>query len=165
MVVVEVLGGMALCVGGSGRNRWSGGGSGRNGSKSMIKVSMQNDGIRVAAPLFIPATADGKLAEKLRREKEKLGVVTGWRYKVVDRSDRKLWDLPSAANILQQENCGRIRCKACRDSSKPINCRRTGLLYENFTAKYVGETSRSAMERYREHVDGARRKESRQRYA
>ena len=50
--------------------------------------------------------------------------------------------------------------------AEPINCRRTGLLYETSckscvdeegksTAKYVGESARSGMERYGEHVDGA----------
>ena len=121
---------------------------------------------RVAAPLFVPATADSKLAERLRTEEEKLGQVTGWYYKVVERSGRKLGDILSATNVFQQETCGRDRCRACRDSEKPINCRRTGLLYETScksctdaegksTARYVGETSRSAKERYGEHCDGA----------
>ena len=94
----------------------------------------------------------------MRREEEKLCGVTGWTYKVVERSGRKLGEILSAANVFQQESCGRKNCRACRDSEKPINCRRTGLLYQttctacvdedgNPTALYIGESSRSAMER------------------
>lgn len=53
---------------------------------------------------------------------------------------------------------------ACRDTGKPVNCRRRGLVYETSClecldkegqarARYVGETSRSLAERYSEHVN------------
>ena len=89
-----------------------GGGSGRKRSQRENERGKPETRLRVAAPLFVPATADGSLAENLRREEEKLGEVTGWKYKVVERSGRKLGELLSAANVFQQESCGRERCRA-----------------------------------------------------
>ena len=41
--------------------------------------------VRIAAPLFIPATKEGRLATRLRAEEEILGTIMGWKYKVVER--------------------------------------------------------------------------------
>ena len=59
---------------------------------------------------------------------------------------------------------------SCSKGAKPQNCRRRGVLYEtwclecmdgdNPLAKYVGETARSAKERFAEHWEDARKKKS-----
>ena len=61
--------------------------------------------------------------------------------------------------------CGRSKCKACKNATKPLNCRRRSILYETACkecikndiegAVYVGESARSGAERMGEHVDDA----------
>ena len=120
--------------------------------------------MRIAAPLFVPPTKDGKLATKLREEEEILGKVMGWKYKVVERGGRQLKELLTKSDMFSTEKCGRPSCMACRDAGKPLNCRRRGLVYETSClecldsnggarARYVGETARSLSERYSEHVE------------
>ena len=91
---------------------------------------MKEDGARVAAPLFVQATDGGGLASTLRTEEEKLGMVLGWRFKIVERGGTMLRQLLTKANIFAGEPCGREKCQACKHTEKPQNCRRRGILYE-----------------------------------
>ena len=97
-----------------------------------------------------------------------MAVITGWKFKIVERGGAKLSELLVRANMFDKAGCGRGECLACRDAKKPQNCRRQSILYETScqgclngdgeaTAKYVGESSRSGCERYNEHVDDAKK--------
>ena len=124
--------------------------------------------VHIAAPLFVQATEGGNLASLLRVEEEKLGVILGWKFKIVERGGTMLRQLLTKANIFSGEPCGRSRCGACTSMEKPQNCRRRGILYETTctecmvegqpTARYVGESARSAAERKKEHLDDAKSK-------
>ena len=48
--------------------------------KDLIKTKE----VRVASPLFVPATKDSILASRLKLEEEKLGQLVGWKYKIVE---------------------------------------------------------------------------------
>ena len=69
-------------------------------------------------------------------------------------------------NIFAGEPCGRKKCEACKNTDKPQNCHRRGILYETTcldcmvdgvaTACYIGESARSGNERMNEHMEDAR---------
>ena len=86
----------------------------------------------------------------------------------MERGGTMIRQLLTKSNIFAGEPCGRTRCEACRNTEKPQNCRRRGILYETTclecmvdgkpTARYVGESARSGAERMGEHMDDARSK-------
>ena len=41
--------------------------------------------IRLSANVFIPVTKDGLLFKRLHEEENKIGEITGWKYKLVER--------------------------------------------------------------------------------
>lgn len=135
-------------------------------------VNRSNQEIRVTAPIFVQATKNGDMARLLREEEEKIGRMTGWRFKVVERGGRSLKSLLTKSNIFSDQGCGRENCGACNCAEKPLNCRRRSIMYETSClecmkngvpgAVYVGESARSAGERMTEHLDDAkaRRKDS-----
>ena len=78
-----------------------------------------------------------------------------------------LRDILTRSNIFEKEKCGRQGCVSCTMGAKPQNCRRRGIMYETYCtacrdgetplAKYVGESARSAKERFGEHWEDARK--------
>merc|ERR1711888_294878 len=94
--------------------------------------------------------------------------MVGWSYKIVERGGRTIRDLLTKSNIFEGEKCGREDRVPCEMGEKPQNCRRRGLLYETHCteciedevklAKYVGESARSAKERFGEHWEDALKK-------
>ena len=54
-----------------------------------VKLLSKNE-VRMACPLFVPASKEGKLAKKIREEEDKMGEILRWKYKVVERGGRKL---------------------------------------------------------------------------
>ena len=104
------------------------------------------------------------MIKKLREEEEKITAVTGWKWKLVERGGIQIRNLLISSNLFFKEDCGRQDCFACRDSLKPLDCCRRGVLYETSCqqccdssgkskARYVGESARSIYERYGEHVE------------
>ena len=85
---------------------------------------------RISAPLFVPASRDGKIAEVLKKEEERLAEITGWRYRVVEQGGKQLRSLLTKSNIYSKEKCERESCMACIDMGKPFDCRRRGAVYE-----------------------------------
>ena len=132
------------------------------------KEEIRRKEIRIAAPLFVPATRDGILAIRMKLEEEKLGNLVGWKFKIVERGGRTIRDLLTQSNPFEKEKCGRERCISCSMGAKPQNCRKRSLLYETYCtacmdgeiplARYVGETARSANERFGEHWEDAQKK-------
>merc|ERR1712030_314120 len=87
-----------------------------------------------------------------------------------ERGGTMLRDILTTSNIFEKEKCGRDDCVSCSKGAKPQNCRRRGILYETFCtecmdgeiplALYVGESARSAKERFGEHWDDAEKSRS-----
>ena len=98
--------------------------------KKQIKLVTGSKEVRIASPLFVPATKDGVLASRLKLEEEKLGNLVGWKYKIVERSGRTIRDMLVQADVFKSETCGREGCGACECASKPLNCRKRGIMYE-----------------------------------
>ena len=77
-------------------------------------------------------------------------------------------ELLTRANIISGENCGRLNCASCKNTDKPQNCHKRGILYETTCldcmvdgtpiARYQGESARGGSERIRDHMDSARSK-------
>ena len=109
------------------------------------------------------------LLKNMQEEENKVGEITGWKYKLVERSGVLLRELLTRSNPWDTSPCGRKNCLACPMAKKPLNCKRRSLMYESTckecvdakgepTVKYVGETARSGSERWGDHVRDARYK-------
>ena len=125
--------------------------------------------VRLSAPVFVPATKDALLLKNMQEEENKVGEITGWKYKLVERSGVLLRELLTRSNPWDTSPCGRKNCLACPMAKKPLNCKRRSLMYESTckecvdakgepTVKYVGETARSGSERWGDHMRDARNK-------
>ena len=115
--------------------------------------------VRLSAPVFIPATKNSYLLQKMKAEEDRMGDITGWKFKLVERSGVLLKELLTKANPWDTSPCGRRKCLACPMAKKPLNCKRRNLMYESMckqcvdvrgepTVRYVGETARSISDRW-----------------
>ena len=68
----------------------------------------------VKAVMFVPYTAGSKLAKNLRGAEEKLGSLTGYRLKMVEKSGDKLENLLTKSNPWQGMDCERPQCLLCQ---------------------------------------------------
>merc|ERR1711888_259964 len=59
--------------------------------------------VRVAAPLFVPATADGRLVRKLKEVDDMHDELVRWKFKIVERGGK---------------TCGRCQWKDCTGDTK-----------------------------------------------
>ena len=69
--------------------------------------------VDVRAVMFVPLTIGGKLAKSLIEAEEKLGSLTGYRVKMVQKVGDKLEDLLTKSNPWQGLDCGRQGCLLC----------------------------------------------------
>ena len=124
--------------------------------------------MRTAALLFFPTTFSESLAARVKLEEEKLAEIVCWRFNIIERGGRQLKELLVKSNIFSKEKCGRSECGSCSQGKKLQDCRRRGILYLTSCteclgadgkqrAKYVGESARSGMERYGEHLEDAKK--------
>ena len=77
--------------------------------------------------------------------------------KVLEKSGRQIKNILQTSDPFKQNKCQNEDCFACKNSTKPTNCRKEGVIY-NITCKlcqatYVGETSRNAYSRGKEHLN------------
>ena len=63
--------------------------------------------VRLSAPVFIPATKGGLLLRKLQEEENKMGEITGCKYKLVERRGVLLRELLKKSNPWDTSPCGR----------------------------------------------------------
>ena len=89
-------------------------------------TSKDSKEIRTSSPLFVPASLNGKLNNKMKAEEERMGLITGWKCKIVERGGVMLRNLLTKSNSYSKEDCGRESCHACKHATKPFNCRRRG---------------------------------------
>ena len=129
--------------------------------------------------MFVDQTPGGELAAKLRELFLRLEPTVGFYVKVVEKTGRSLRSMFPLNSLWDGASCGREEgCRTCYQGAEVIpNCTTQSVLYENFCsvcvpgagkkgevlsreleegnpALYVGETSRSILERTREHWKG-----------
>lgn len=115
----------------------------RYSSKMQAKSVKQNGDAAAAkvpdikAVMFIPYTTGSKLAKSLREAEEKLGSLTGYRLKVVEKAGDKLEDLLTKSNPWQGMDCGRQNCLLCEtklktDKNLSQDCHTRNLVYETW---------------------------------
>ena len=109
--------------------------------------------IDVKTVMFIPFTQGGQLAKKLRDAEEKLGSITGYRMKMVERAGDKLEDLLTRADPWQGLDCGRAACLLCQTkqkTSKNLNqdCHTRSLVYETWCMSCMQKEEAKIEEKY-----------------
>ena len=66
--------------------------------------------VRLSAPVFVPATKDALLLRNMQEEENKMGEITDWKYKLVERSGVLLRELLTKSNPWDTSPCGRKKC-------------------------------------------------------
>ena len=146
------------------------------GGKKYKKVTTRGADIPTRTVLFVEQTPGGELAARLRELLARLEPLLGFKIKVAERCGRTLQSHYPLTNLWSGTKCGRGDCITCEQegAEELPDCTRRSVLYENvcsscipsagskggpkeediepgIPAIYVGETSRSIMERSREH--------------
>ena len=68
--------------------------------------------------MFVPYTWDGGLVKELREVEAKMGPMTCWRIKFVERAGVKMVDMLHKADPWEAADCERERCKLCKTKQK-----------------------------------------------
>ena len=115
--------------------------------------------------LTVPATPNGLLAEKVRKNLLHGRQPTGTRTKVVENGGLGSRSLLIKSNQFARCKCERNECMLCfqeAGSDKSVKCGKNSVGYEGLCTrcpnqnKYVGETSRTAYTRIKEHLSDYR---------
>ena len=131
----------------------------RRTSAGRIKKNKKNGD--PAAILFVRRTPGGKLVNMLRKEEEILWPILGHRLKMVERCGVKLKSLLWKAEPLGGISCEDQNCPMCQEEGGRSICKIPNIIYTNTcktcksegrTTQYVGESSRTMLERAKEHV-------------
>ena len=116
--------------------------------------------------LFVERTEGGQLATKLRDMEPMLCKMTQGRVKIVEKNGRKLGQILVRKNPWAGQ-CSRKDCTVCQQENPPkkaVECKKRSITYVNTCllckkdgnrTEYIGESSRSVMERHGEHVEDA----------
>ena len=132
---------------------------------------------------FVEQTPGGELAARMRELISRLEPMLGFGVRVAERCGKSLQSLFPLNNLWKGTKCGREDCITCEQqgAEELPDCTKKSVLYENacldclpsaglkggakneemepaLPALYVGESSRSVMERSREHWAGYRSK-------
>ena len=91
----------------------------------------------IKAVMFVPFTPGSRLAKNLREAEEKLGSLTGYRLKMVEKAGDKLENLLTKSNPWQGMDCGRQMCLLCETKLKTEknlaqDCHTRNLVYETW---------------------------------
>ena len=105
---------------------------------------------------FVDATPKSELARKCRNVMKSAGLPI----KVIEKAGKTLKRCLVKSNPFQQESCESPECNTCR-TNPSVNCKKRDIVYkisclgDDSTCEsfYIGESSRSIEERYKEHVD------------
>ena len=103
--------------------------------------------------LFIPATPNSKLQKLCNKVIKKHNIDI----KVIEKSGRQVKNILQTSDPFKTNKCPDENCFTCKNSSKPTNCRKEGIVY-NISCSlcpsvYVGESSRNANSRGKEHIN------------
>ena len=88
-----------------------------------------------AAVMFTVFTSHSSLAVKMREAEEKLGSLTGYKLKVVERAGTKLEDILHKSDPWQGKDCCRKKCMLCATKSitnknQSQDCHKRSAVYE-----------------------------------
>ena len=132
----------------------------RKMEKKKRKQNWSNKGGYVA-PIIVPSTPNGELADLLRRVVQtEAGNSGDMKFKIVESGGRTLKSLLQRSNPTATAGCSDGSCIACRgDRGKGGDCRKTNVTYEiecglclgDDRSVYIGETSRNLFTRGLEH--------------
>ena len=110
------------------------------------------------AVIFVPATPQSQLKDRYVRAIKD----AGFKIKVVEQSGITLKRMLQRSDPFKEKNCRNINCLVCSTGGKG-SCRSTGVTYELVCQvchhKYIGETSRSAYTRGKEHLRALEQRE------
>ena len=100
-----------------------------------VEVEEKKEEKKVKAVMFTTYTHSSILAKKLRESEEKLGELTGYKIKVVERAGTKLVDLLTSSNPWGGTDCRREFCLLCETKEKTgrnkgQDCRKRSCVYE-----------------------------------
>ena len=100
-----------------------------------MEVEEKKEEKKVKAVMFTTYTHSSILAKKLRESEEKLGELTGYKIKVVERAGTKLVDLLTSSNPWGGTDCRREFCLLCETKEKTgrnkgQDCRKRFCVYE-----------------------------------
>ena len=103
------------------------------------KIQKEQEDIQWNSVMFVPYTWDGGLVKDLRAVEIKMGPLTGWRIKFVERAGVKMVDMLHKADPWQGADCKRDRCKLCDTKQKTgknttQSCTRRSVIYETHCA-------------------------------
>ena len=108
--------------------------------------------------IFVPATPGSRLKNRFIEEIEG----AGFKIKVVEQSGVTLKRMLERSDPFREKECSNINCLVCSTDGKGP-CRSTGVTYELVCQlcrqKYIGETSRSAYTRGKEHLRALEQRE------
>ena len=105
--------------------------------------------------IFVPATPYSKLQKNYKKVIDKHGL----NIKVVEKAGKQVKNILQTSDPFKDNRCSDNDCFPCKnnDENKPTNCRKDGIIYDitcNLcNAKYIGESSRNANTRGREHLN------------
>ena len=102
-------------AGGKRRKREKLSEKGENRARELVIKCSQRP---AAAVIFVPFTTHNALAKSMREAEEKLGELTGYKLKVVERAGTKLEDILHKSDPWQGMDCGRRSCLLCTTKSK-----------------------------------------------
>ena len=111
------------------------------------------------AVLFIRRSNEGKLIGKLREKEKEVAAATGYSLKLVERAGTSIKNLLWCADPWGLA-CITPDCPVCKEGTKPGMCRTANVVYRDIClickekgrcSLYIGETSRSLVERGLEH--------------
>ena len=103
--------------------------------------------------MFVPFTAGSKLVKNLREAEEKLGSMTGYRMKLVEKAGDKLEDLLTKSNPWQGIDCGRNGCLLCETKQKTgkntsQDCHTRNLVYETWCMSCLQKDEREVEQQF-----------------
>ena len=137
------------------------------------KISKGKEKKSASTVMFVPWTAKGKLANKLKEREDRLAELTEFRIKFQEEGGTPLW-LMFPTSLVEGQECGRADCRTCKQNDeRKVDCFASSVVYqssceichppgrekesakkkESGAGTYTGETSRSMFERVREHFD------------
>ena len=100
----------------------------RNKKSSKQKSGCQNT--TPVAPIFVPRTPGGALAQKVRRIEEEYNKISSRRVKVVEEGGSTLSQLLFRPDPWEGRNCMRVSCPSCKHQ-KGGNCYKRSVTYRN----------------------------------
>ena len=116
----------------------------------MKKVNWYKKG-HFSSVIFVPVTPDSRLKRMLEADVRKTDV----KIKVVEKSEVNIKRVLQRSNPFKTDVCGKSDCFVC-ETSQSGRCEAQGVTYriecQGCGNKYIGETSRSAYTRGKEHL-------------